>query len=57
MSIKELLVECYKGHGIDFMTACQYATQFLAELRQQKPGTTWTIGPNKSGQSVTVRRD
>ena len=57
MTIKEHLVECYRGHGLDFMTACDFATKWLKDLKTQRPGTVWTLGPNRLGVSVTVRRD
>lgn len=55
--IKETLVDCYRGHGYDFMTACELASQWMADLKREKPGTTWTLGPNKLGKSVTVKRN
>jgi hypothetical protein len=57
VTIKEHLVDCYRGHGFDFMTACELASAWIKDLKSQKPGTQWTLGPNRLGQSVTVRRD
>lgn len=57
MTIKERLVECYREHGIDFLTACEYATQWIRDLNKEPSGTTWTLGPNRLGHFVTVRRN
>lgn len=57
MSIKEHLVELYREQGLDFMTACEFATDWLKALKQEPPGTVWTLGPNRLGRTVTVRRD
>lgn len=57
MTIKERVVEVYQGHGFNFFDACEAATEWLAALKKEPPGTQWTLGPNAKGQSVTVRRD
>ena len=55
--IKERLIECYRGHGFDVITACEMAAQWLADLRKEPVGTEWKLGPNLRGESVTVRKD
>lgn len=52
--IKEKLVDVYRSHGIDFMTACQFATEFMRELRKEKPGTIWHVTA-KDGTVLAVK--
>jgi hypothetical protein len=54
MTIKEQLVETYRMAGLDFMTACQFATEFIRELKQQKPGTVWQI-TRPDGKVIAIK--
>ena len=54
--VKEALVECYQGQGMGFFEASEAATDWIRALQREKSGTTWTLGPNRRGVSVTVRK-
>lgn len=56
-TIKEQVIDAYRRAGFDTMTACQFATEWLADLRKQPPGTVWHLGNARDGAVLAVRRD
>lgn len=56
-SIKETLVACYQRNGFDFVTACQFASEFIRDLKKEKPGTVWTLNDPASRSVISIRRD
>ena len=53
--IKETVVGIYQRNGFDFMTACEYASDFLNDLINQKPGTTHKLFDKKEGKEYSFR--
>ena len=57
MSIKELIVSVYKANGFDTITACQHASEYINELKKEKPGTIWNLNSPAEGKVYSIRRD
>ena len=55
--IKDQIVAAYQSVGIDFVTACQFATEFLRELQHEPSGTVWYLGNASRGAILAVRKD
>lgn len=54
--VKDALVDIYRRNGFDFVTACQFATEFIRDLNREPPGTVWTLNDVAGRRAIAVKR-